>query len=54
MTSGFRDDDRRTFHSSPGTIALWVRFDDPTYAVDCPRARLKIHALAWRRVVVWS
>jgi hypothetical protein len=39
---------------APGTIALWVRFDEPTYAVECPRARWNNHDFACRRVVVVS
>ena len=33
-TSGLRTPDTRTFHSRPVTIAEWVRFDDPMYAVE--------------------
>jgi hypothetical protein len=46
--------DTRTFHSSPGTIALCVSFDDPTYAVARPWARWNNHDLACRRVAVVS
>ena len=51
-TSGLRAADTRTFHSSPVTCAEWVRFDEPTYAVEKPERRWNIHAFAWSRVVL--
>ena len=53
-TSGLRRPETRTFHSSPVTCALWVRFDEPMYAVVAPRCRWNSHAFACSRVVVVS
>jgi hypothetical protein len=37
--SGFRAEEARMFHSRPVTCAEWVRFDEPTYAVEKPERR---------------
>ncbi len=51
MTVGLRAADARTFHSMPVTCAEWVRFDEPTYAVENPEWRWNTHAFACNRVV---
>ena len=46
--------ERRTFHSSPSSIASAERFDEPTYPVEKPVARWNSQALACRRVCAVS
>jgi hypothetical protein len=42
---------RRTFHSSPSSIAAWERFEEPTWAVEKPLSRWKCQTFVCRRVV---
>ena len=44
----------RTFHSTPSSMALCVRLDDPMNAVEKPDNRSKSHAFACSLVVLVS